>query len=71
VKRYIYMNEFVKERYSSKPKIVIQEGDKITYVNVVHLSGDFMVKTGYLEEAPEHDVHAWIEAKPTASVWGR
>jgi hypothetical protein len=69
VKRFVYLNQFLKERDSAEPKIVVQEGKKLKYVNEVRLSGYVVLKTGELQEAPEHDVHAWIEVPSTTQLF--
>lgn len=67
MKRYVYMNEAIREAEPSKPVIVVQEGTKLTNTNRVLLKvggkvvGRIRFSLGGLKAAPEHRVRAWVE----------
>jgi hypothetical protein len=73
-RRYVYMNERIREKVPSGPVIVVQTGKRLRHTNRAQLvHGDVVVgevrfvKSG-LKAAPRHRVRAFVELKPCLSV---
>lgn len=74
-RRYVYMNEAIKELNPTKPVIVVQVGQRLENTNHVTLAvGGHpvaivrFVKSG-LQAAPLHHVRAFVEVLPGVDIF--
>lgn len=67
MKRYLYMNEHIREPVPSAPVIVVQSGEKLRHTNRVQLVhqgvvvGEVRFEPNGLTCAPQHRVRAFVE----------
>lgn len=67
MKRFVYMNEAIREAEPSKPVIVVQIGQRLKNTNLVRLTvaGVVVAEVRFVKEglaaAPQHKVRAFVE----------
>lgn len=67
MKRFVYMNEAIREAEPSKPVIVVQTGQRLKNTNLVRIKvgGKVVAEIRFLKDgladAPHHKVRAFVE----------